>query len=119
MALVDRSPRSATVRARSETRLMSLSRKAFYGLVRTEPVLSSKLLWSFVQVLSHRLRATNEALSDARSETAPFAEIDDLRMDAVRLGTAEAGSAEVADGRAGNGGAGGKESPSSGQGAKP
>ena len=92
MALVDRSPRSATVKARNKTRLMSLSRKSFYHLVRTEPVLSSKLLWSFVQVLSHRLRATNEALSDARSEAAampPFAELDHLRQEASRLGTSE------------------------------
>jgi hypothetical protein len=59
---------------------MALSRAAFYSLVRTEPVLSSKLLWSFVQVLSHRLRATNEALSGA-SETItalpPFADVPD------------------------------------------
>lgn len=91
MALVDRSPRSATVRARKPTRLMSLSRKAFYQIVRSEPVLSSKLLWSFVQVLSHRLRATNEALSDARSDgpAAPFAELEDLRQEVTRLGTAE------------------------------
>ena len=99
MALVDRSPRSATVAARSETRLMSLSRKAFYQLVRTEPVLSSKLLWSFVQVLSHRLRATNEALSDARSEAAalpPFAELEEMRREAGSLGTSEVGSSPEA-----------------------
>src|SRR6185436_6602843 len=109
MALVDRSPRSATVRARTETRLMSLSRRAFYQLVRTEPVLSSKLLWSFVQVLSHRLRATNEALSDARSEAAPFAEIDDLRLESARLGTAEVELVDPSGGTrtGGNGGAGG------------
>lgn len=92
MALVDRSPRSATVRARGETRLMSLSRRSFYQLVRTEAVLSSKLLWSFVQVLSHRLRATNEALSDARSEAAampPFAEIETLRREVSRLARPE------------------------------
>ncbi|MCA9552386.1 MAG: cyclic nucleotide-binding domain-containing protein [Myxococcales bacterium] len=100
MALVDRSPRSATVRARNKTRLMSLSRKAFYHLVRTEPVLSSKLLWSFVQVLSHRLRATNEALKDARSEASalpPFAELDNLREQASRLGTSEVVEAASAD----------------------
>lgn len=95
MALVDRSPRSASVKASKATRLMSLSRHAFYQIVRSESVLSSKLLWSFVQVLSHRLRATNEALSDARSEAMaalpPFAEIDDLRREATKLGTAEAG----------------------------
>ena len=87
MALVDRSPRSATVRARKESRLMTLSRKAFYHIVRTEPVLSSKLLWSFVQVLSHRLRATNEALYDARNDGVgpPFVEIDSLRDQASKL----------------------------------
>jgi serine/threonine protein phosphatase PrpC/CRP-like cAMP-binding protein len=79
MALVDHSPRSATVRAREATRLMVLSRASFYQLVRTEPVLSSKLLWSFVQVLSLRLRATNEALSGGAPADvmAPFG--DDAR----------------------------------------
>lgn len=119
MALVDRSPRSATVRARNTVRLMSLSRKAFYHLVRTEAVLSSKLLWSFVQVLSHRLRATNEALSDARSEVAPFAEIEDLRVESARLGTAEAGrldalsGAPVAAARPANAGGGTSPPPGS------
>jgi serine/threonine protein phosphatase PrpC/CRP-like cAMP-binding protein len=92
MALVDRSPRSASVRARADTRLLSLSRRAFYELVRREPVLSSKLLWSFVQVLSHRLRATNEALSDARGEAAsvePFGELDVLQGETHLLGTSE------------------------------
>ncbi|MCC7386763.1 MAG: cyclic nucleotide-binding domain-containing protein [Deltaproteobacteria bacterium] len=73
MALVDHAARSATVRAREPTRLMVLTRPSFYQLVRTEPVLSSKLLWSFVQVLSIRLRATNEALSGAVQEGGPTA----------------------------------------------
>ena len=43
-------------------------------------ILAVKRLWSFVQVLSDRLRATNSELSEARQETAvaqaiePFAE---------------------------------------------
>ena len=80
MALVDHSPRSATVRAREATRLMALTRAAFYGLVRTEPVLASKLLWSFVQVLSHRLRATNEALSGAAGDDIPSGAPFELEM---------------------------------------
>jgi hypothetical protein len=45
-------------------------------------VLAVKLLWSFVQVLSRRLRETNEQLSGARSELeqiqqVPFLEIDE------------------------------------------
>ena len=99
MALVDRSPRSATVRAQGPTRLMSLARNAFYQLVRTEPVLSSKLLWSFVQVLSHRLRATNEAY--ARAEAAPFEELDHLRRAASQLGTSEVDEDEETSSRPG------------------
>ena len=109
MALVDHSPRSATVRAREGTRLMALTRSAFYSLVRTEPVLASKLLWSFVQVLSHRLRATNEALSGSGNDpvAAPFAEVEKLKGEARRLGTAEASRADGAKAKAsaGDGGA--------------
>ena len=68
MALVDQSPRSATITAREPTRLLVLQRRSFYTLIRKEPVLAVKLLWSFVQVLSRRLRETNEQLSGARSQ---------------------------------------------------
>lgn len=81
MALVDQSPRSATVSAREATRLLVLQRRNFYTLIRKEPVLAVKLLWSFVQVLSRRLRETNEQLSGARvaleSKDIPFMEIED------------------------------------------
>jgi len=49
-------------------------------LMKRESVLAVKLLWSFVQVLSDRLRATNSELSEVRQELAvaqavqPFAE---------------------------------------------
>ena len=82
MALVDQSPRSATVTAREATRLLVVQRRSFYTLIRKEPVLAVKLLWSFVQVLSRRLRETNEQLSGARtaleSRDLPFMEIDDI-----------------------------------------
>ena len=80
MALVDQSPRSATVTARDATRVLVIGRPQFYQLIRKEPVLAVKLLWSFVQVLSHRLRETNEQLQGAKSELeqaqAPFLEVD-------------------------------------------
>ncbi len=70
MAMVDAAPRSATVVAKSEVNLLVMRRDEFFGLIRTEPVVASKLLWSFVQVLSGRLRQTNEALQGARKELA-------------------------------------------------
>ena len=80
MALVDQSPRSATVTAREPTRLLVVQRRSFYTLIRKEAVLAVKLLWSFVQVLSRRLRDTNEQLSGARSalegRDLPFSDID-------------------------------------------
>lgn len=79
MSLVDAAPRSATVRALVPTRCMVIRRSELMALMRREPVLAVKLLWSFVQVLSDRLRATDARLSQARQEraapeTRPFAQ---------------------------------------------
>jgi serine/threonine protein phosphatase PrpC len=80
MGLVDNAPRSATVRATEPTRVMVIARADLMNLMRRESVLAVKMLWSFVQVLSDRLRAANSELSEARQELAvaqaiqPFAE---------------------------------------------
>ena len=80
MGLIDNAPRSATVRATEPTRVMVISRSDLMNLMKRESILAVKLLWSFVQVLSDRLRATNSELSEARQELAvaqaiqPFAE---------------------------------------------
>jgi serine/threonine protein phosphatase PrpC/CRP-like cAMP-binding protein len=66
MALVDRSPRSLSAIAAESTRALSIGRGDFYELIRKEPDLSVKLLWSFVQVLADRLRKTNMSLSNLR-----------------------------------------------------
>jgi len=36
--------------------------------MRKDPLIAVKLLWSFVQVLSERLRNTNDALADLKQE---------------------------------------------------
>jgi PPM family protein phosphatase len=66
MALVDRGPRSATAVVEETCRLLLVHRSDFYEIVRKEPGLSVKLLWSFVQVLAERLRKTTAELSGAR-----------------------------------------------------
>jgi serine/threonine protein phosphatase PrpC len=66
MALVDRSKRSASATAEEQSRALVLRRRDFYEIIRKEPVLATKLLWSFVQVLTERLRKTTEDLSGAR-----------------------------------------------------
>jgi serine/threonine protein phosphatase PrpC len=80
MGLIDNAPRSATVRASEPTRVMVIARSDLMNLMKRESILAVKMLWSFVQVLSDRLRAANSELSDARQELAvaqaiqPFAE---------------------------------------------
>jgi serine/threonine protein phosphatase PrpC len=68
MGLVDQAPRSATVVASEETSAISIDRENLLKLMRRDPLLAVKLLWSFVQVLSARLRNTNEALTGLKSE---------------------------------------------------
>jgi CRP-like cAMP-binding protein len=65
MALVDRSVRSLTATAVEGTRLVVIHRKDFYEIIKREPALATKMLWSFVQVLGARLRKTTNDLSDA------------------------------------------------------
>jgi serine/threonine protein phosphatase PrpC len=68
MGLVDQAPRSATVLAVEETSAVSIDRDSLLKLMRRDSLLAVKLLWSFVQVMSERLRNTNEALTDLKGE---------------------------------------------------
>ena len=68
MALVDRAPRSASATAEGSVRVLTIRRPEFYNIIRNESKLSVKLLWSFVQVLTQRLRKTTADLSGARME---------------------------------------------------
>ncbi|HWM84707.1 MAG TPA: cyclic nucleotide-binding domain-containing protein [Kofleriaceae bacterium] len=70
MALVDRTQRSLTATCTEPSRLLHIRRKDFYALIKKEPSLSVKLLWSFVQVLAERLRKTTAELSGARRASA-------------------------------------------------
>ena len=81
MALVDRIPRSASATAEDPSRLLILRRREFYEIVRKDPSLSVKLLWSFVQVLAERLRKTTAELSGARLEEHAQDMTDDVLFD--------------------------------------
>jgi serine/threonine protein phosphatase PrpC/CRP-like cAMP-binding protein len=94
MGLVDQVPRSATVVASEATSAISIDRENLLKLMRRDSLLAVKLLWSFVQVLSERLRNTNEGLADLKSE-----------LDLARRHTSDPGRP------AGAGGAGGSSRP--------
>ncbi len=68
MGLVDQAPRSATVVAKEKASAISLGRDTLLKLMRKDSLLAVKLLWSFVQVLSDRLRNTTAALSGLQDE---------------------------------------------------
>jgi len=68
MALIDKAPRSASVTTITHGQLLQIARADFFDIIRNEPRLATKLLWSFLQVISDRLRTTNAELSGARSE---------------------------------------------------
>ena len=68
MALIDKRPRSVSASVEDCTRALVLRRQEFNEIIRNEPRLSVKLLWSFVQVLAQRLRKTTADLTGARQE---------------------------------------------------
>ncbi len=68
MALIDTAPRSASVTAASRGKLLMITRENFFSIIKAEPRMANKLLWSFLQELSTRLRTTNEELSEDRKD---------------------------------------------------
>jgi serine/threonine protein phosphatase PrpC/CRP-like cAMP-binding protein len=84
MALVDKAPRSADVTATTAVKLLKISRADFFEIIRKEPQLAAKLLWSFVQVLSDRLRKTNKELSNAKG-TEEFEDLTEELFDLAHI----------------------------------
>ncbi len=56
MAIFDRQPRSATVRARGPARVLTLDKRAFLRRVHEDPTLAFRIL----RKMSERIRALNE-----------------------------------------------------------
>jgi CRP/FNR family transcriptional regulator, cyclic AMP receptor protein len=64
MALIDYSPRSATIRAQEDTKLAVLTKRAFDVMVDSEPELGVNILKGLAQTLSDNLRSTTDKLAD-------------------------------------------------------
>ncbi len=67
LSLIDRFPRSATVKALESCLCLVMNRQKFYELIREYSALSVKLLWCLARVCSVRLRDTTGELELARS----------------------------------------------------
>jgi serine/threonine protein phosphatase PrpC len=70
MALVDKAARSASVSADEPSKLLVLRRRDFFEIVRKDHDVAVKLLWSFLGVLTERLRDTSRALGREREKDA-------------------------------------------------
>jgi CRP-like cAMP-binding protein len=55
MALLNRRPRTATVRAATPVRLLALARHDFNEVIRKDAAIAAKFLWKLAQSLSTRL----------------------------------------------------------------
>ena len=66
MALVDKAPRSADIVAAEPSSLLSIKRRDFFDIIRRDHPIAVKLLWSFLGVLTERLRNTSRELGAAR-----------------------------------------------------
>jgi serine/threonine protein phosphatase PrpC/CRP-like cAMP-binding protein len=70
MALVDNAPRSASVSSEGASKLMVMKRRDFFDIVRKDHDVAVKLMWSFLGVLTERLRTTSRDLGEAREHLA-------------------------------------------------
>ena len=64
MSVLNREPRSATVVAESEVRLIVLPRGEFDRLLETQPKLATRFLLKIARLLSQRLRETTGQLAE-------------------------------------------------------
>ncbi len=66
MAIVDQGPRSATVRAKGNARVLTLDKRAFLKRVREDPTLAFRI----IQQMSGRIRRLNDQLSRVEEQPA-------------------------------------------------
>jgi CRP/FNR family cyclic AMP-dependent transcriptional regulator len=68
MALMEKSPRSATVKALAPSSLVVLDHAKFESMIRDKPEAAVKMLMGLCRMLSKRLRQTNHRLIDCMAE---------------------------------------------------
>ena len=64
MSLFDRSPRSATIQAETETVLLALDRENLNGLIQVNPRAAAAFFHGLVQVFIERLRTSGELVAE-------------------------------------------------------
>jgi len=68
IALFCESPRSATIKAKTQTTLLGICKPDLMGLISRNPHLGSRVLIKLLGLAGKRLEATNQQLGDSKSE---------------------------------------------------
>lgn len=63
MSLIDKSPRSATVRTRTDCKMLRITRSDFFPLLKRESRIGLKVFWAFLQNMNRRLRESDKIVS--------------------------------------------------------
>jgi len=64
MSIIDKTPRSATVKAKTNSSLISLTQESFDSILKEHPFLGIKILKSILRILSMNMRKTSSRLAD-------------------------------------------------------
>lgn len=84
MALVERQPRSATVRAAGTARVLTLDRRAFMRQVHEDPSLAYRIL----EIMSRRIRRLDAQVAELRRSSALDGDNPSVTASGVRVGAA-------------------------------
>lgn len=68
MSLIDRSPRSATVKTITDCKMLRITRSEFFPLLKREARIGLKVFWSFLQNMNKRLRDNDRIVSNYYQE---------------------------------------------------
>ncbi len=62
MSLIDRTPRSATIKTTTACKFMRILRSELFALLKREPRIGLKVFWAFLQSMNKRLRENDKKL---------------------------------------------------------
>lgn len=79
LALIDKNPRSATVKAKTDIDALVMHKDHFYKLISRERKISIKLLWKFTKTLSRRLREADLLLTEVEAGRKILPDADEIQ----------------------------------------
>lgn len=68
MSLIDKTPRSATIRSKDKTKIMVIHKKPLFSVLKKEPRIAMKIFWALLKTMSKRLRTTGEEITRLKEQ---------------------------------------------------